>query len=102
MTARKPSHLTSKDHPEPEGSGPGRDSIGTGSRRALTYRQRRLGATPNGNRALMSEAQTPEEESIETELGETPDEDVPVEDEYDGPDPEDDPKGDGSDEDQGT
>jgi len=28
--------------------------------------------------------------------------DVPVEDEYDGPDPEDDPKGDGADEDQGT
>jgi hypothetical protein len=50
----------------------------------------------------MSEALTPEEESIETDLGETPEEDVPVEDEYDGPDPEDDPKGDGSDEDQGT
>jgi hypothetical protein len=50
----------------------------------------------------MSEALTPEEESIETELGETPDEDVPVEDKYEGPDPEDDPKGDGSDEDQGT
>ena len=50
----------------------------------------------------MSEALTPEEESIETDLGETPDEDVPVEDEYDGPDPEDDPKGYGSDEDQGA
>ena len=50
----------------------------------------------------MSETRTPEEESIETELGQTPDEDVPVEDEYHGPDPEDDPKGDGSDEDQGT
>ena len=46
----------------------------------------------------MSEAQTPEEESIETELGQIPDEDVPVEDEKDDPDPEDDPKGDGSDE----
>ena len=31
--ARNPSHLTSKDHPEPEGSGPGRDSMGLGSRR---------------------------------------------------------------------
>ena len=50
----------------------------------------------------MSEALTPEEESIETELSETPHEDVAVEDEYDGPDPEDDPKGDRSDEDQGT
>lgn len=50
----------------------------------------------------MSEPLTPEEESIETELGETPDEDVPVEDEYDGPDPVDDAVGDGSDEDQGT
>jgi hypothetical protein len=50
----------------------------------------------------MSEARTPEEESIETELGQTPDEDLPVEDEYAGPDPEVDPKGDGSDEDQGT
>jgi hypothetical protein len=29
---RKPSHFSSKDHPEPEGSGPGRDSIGSGSR----------------------------------------------------------------------
>lgn len=50
----------------------------------------------------MSEALTPEEESIEAGLSKTPDEDVPVEDDYDGPDPEDDPKGDGSDEDQGT
>jgi hypothetical protein len=31
-----------------------------------------------------------------------PDEDVPVEDEYEGSDPEDDPKCDGADEDQGT
>ena len=50
----------------------------------------------------MSEARTPEEESIETGLRETLDEDIPVEDEYDGPDPGDDPKGDGADEDQGT
>ena len=50
----------------------------------------------------MSEAVTPGEQSTETELSETPDEAVPVDDEYDGPDPEDDPKGDGSDEDQGT
>lgn len=55
-----------------------------------------------GNRVSMSEARTPEEEDIETELGQLPDEDVPVEDEYDGPDPADDPKGDGMDEDQGT
>ena len=38
--ARKPSHLSSKDHPEPEGSGPGRDSIGSGSRRVQAYRSR--------------------------------------------------------------
>jgi hypothetical protein len=50
----------------------------------------------------MSEARTPEEETIESELSEIRDEDVPVDDEYDGPDPEDDPKGDASDEDQGT
>ena len=31
--ARKPSHFSSKDHAEPEGSGPGRDSFGSGSRR---------------------------------------------------------------------
>ncbi len=50
----------------------------------------------------MSEARTPGEETIETDLAQTPDEDVPVEDEYDGPDPEDDPNGEDSDEDQGT
>lgn len=50
----------------------------------------------------MSEARTPEEETIETDLARTTDEDTPVEDEYEGPDPEDDSKGDGSDEDQGT
>jgi hypothetical protein len=50
----------------------------------------------------MSEALTPEEETIESEIAEVPADDVPVEDEYDGPDPEDDPKGDRSDEDQGT
>ena len=51
---------------------------------------------------MMSETRTPEEETIETDLARVPDEDVPVEDEYDGPDPEDDSKGDGSDEDQET
>lgn len=50
----------------------------------------------------MSEARTPEEESIETDLSQMRDEDVPGEDDYTGPDPEDDPKGDGDDEDQGT
>ena len=50
----------------------------------------------------MSEARTPEEESIETDLEQTPPEDVPVEDEYHGPDPEDDPEGDASDEEQGA
>lgn len=50
----------------------------------------------------MSEAQTPEEETIETDMAQFLDEDLPVEDEYDGPDPEDDSNGDGSDEDQGT
>lgn len=49
----------------------------------------------------MSETRTPEEEIVEKDLAHTPEEDVPVEDEYDGPDPEDDAKGDGSDEDQG-
>jgi hypothetical protein len=47
----------------------------------------------------MSEARTPEEDTIQ------PDDDVRTpEDEgaYAGPDPEEDPKGDGSDEDQGT
>lgn len=34
--ARNPSHLSSKDHPEPVGRGPGRDSIGSGSRRDRT------------------------------------------------------------------
>jgi hypothetical protein len=50
----------------------------------------------------MSEARTPEEETIETDMAEDPAESVPVEDEYEGPDPEADPKGDASDEDQGT
>ena len=50
----------------------------------------------------MSEDRTPEEETIESEQPRTPDEDVPVDDAYAGPDPEDDPKGDASDEDQGT
>ena len=50
----------------------------------------------------MSEARTPEEETIESEPSRTPDEDAPVEGEYDGPDTEDDPKGGASDEDQGT
>jgi len=46
----------------------------------------------------VSEALTPEEETIEAEDTDERREDKP----YDGPDPEDDPKGDGSDEDQGT
>ena len=49
----------------------------------------------------MSEARTPEEDTIETgEKGEP--EEREAEDAYVGPDPEDDQKGDGSDEDQGT
>ena len=56
---------------------------------------------PRSKGAVVSEAQTPEEETIETDLAQIPDDDVPVADEYDGPDPEADPKGDGSDEDQG-
>jgi hypothetical protein len=39
-SARNPSHLSSKDHPEPEGNGPGRDSIGSGSRSALPDNRR--------------------------------------------------------------
>ena len=50
----------------------------------------------------MSEAQTTEEENTEEDLAQIPDEEVPLEGEYDAPDPEDDPKGDGADEDQGT
>lgn len=48
----------------------------------------------------MSEARTPEEDTIQPagENGGGSEED----DTYDGPDPEEDPKGDGSDEDQGT
>ena len=45
----------------------------------------------------MSEARIPEEDTIETE-GDV----EPADDSYAGPDPEEDPKGDGSDEDQGT
>jgi hypothetical protein len=47
----------------------------------------------------MSEARLPEEDTIQPseEAGSAKDED-----EYDGPDPEEDQKGDGSDEDQGT
>lgn len=45
----------------------------------------------------MSEARTPEEDTIETG-----DAAAPQDEQYDGPDPEDDEKGDGADEDQGT
>ena len=55
----------------------------------------------SGNYVSMSEARTPEEDTIETgEKGEP--EEREAEDAYVGPDPEDDQKGDGSDEDQGT
>lgn len=47
----------------------------------------------------MSEARTPEEDTIDPDDNEDPPRDDP---EYEGPDPESDPKGDGSDEDQGT
>ena len=56
----------------------------------------------------MSEARTPEEDTIETgdqpEPGEASDPDAPElpDEPYRGPDPEADAKGDGSDEDQGT
>ena len=50
----------------------------------------------------MSEARTPEEDTIETDLAQIPDEEVLVDDEYDRPDPEDEAKGDSADEDQGT
>lgn len=74
----------------------------TGKRQHPPRASRRLCGVRAGNERRMSEALTPEEETIETDLAETLADDVPVEDEYDGPDPEDDPKGDGSDEDQGT
>ena len=50
----------------------------------------------------MSEVRTPAEYTIESDLSRIADAEVPAEDGYDGPDPEDDPKGDASDEDQGT
>jgi hypothetical protein len=54
----------------------------------------------------MSEARTPEEDTIETAENDMPEEreaeDDAYDDEYTGPDPLDDDKGDGSDEDQGT
>ena len=53
-------------------------------------------ACAEGYAVGMSEARTPEEDTIDTV-----DEPEPV-DEYDGPDPEEDAKGDASDEDQGT
>jgi hypothetical protein len=48
----------------------------------------------------VSEARTPEEDTIQP--SEEPKSPSSTDDEYDGPDPERDPKGDGSDEDQGT
>ena len=48
----------------------------------------------------MSEARTPEEVTIETR--DEPDSPSSSDEDYDGPDPEEDPKGDRSDEDQGT
>jgi hypothetical protein len=53
-----------------------------------------------GNGNQVSEARIPEEETIET--GDGGGGRVPEQGEYDGPDPEADPKGDGQDEDQGT
>ncbi len=41
----------------------------------------------------MSEAQTPKKKPSKQTSPKLPHEDVPVEDKYDGPDPEDDPKG---------
>ena len=71
-------------------------------RSAASAAKRVCDSCATGTVGHMSEARTPEEETIESELSRIPDEDVPVDDEYDGPDPEDDPKGDASDEDQGT
>ena len=48
----------------------------------------------------MSEARTPEEETIT--LGGGPDTPPPADEDYSGPDPEEDERGDRSDEDQGT
>lgn len=65
-----------------------------------------LARRPSGNYVCMSEARTPEEDTIEPgEKGESEEreaEDDAYDDAYVGPDPEDDEKGDGSDEDQGT
>ena len=57
---------------------------------------------PSGNYVSMSEARTPEEDTVETgQKGESEEREA-KDDAYVGPDPEDDEKGDGSDEDQGT
>jgi len=61
-----------------------------------------LARPPSGNYVSMSEARTPEEDTIETgQKGESEEREA-EDDAYVGPDPEDDEKGDGSDEDQGT
>lgn len=65
--------------------------VGTTPRRG-----RRFAPPLFGHPHVVSEARTPEEDTIDMS-------DEPVtDDEYEGPDPEDDPKGDGADEDQGT
>jgi hypothetical protein len=50
----------------------------------------------------MSETRVPEEAPIQTDEPEVPGPEEPQDDEYKGPDPKADPKGDGADEDQGT
>jgi hypothetical protein len=51
----------------------------------------------------MSEARTPEEDTIQTgDENASAEGNAPAEDKYEGPDPVEDEKGDGSDEDQGT
>ena len=65
-------------------------------------RERVCGVRDAGKPVEHVRSANPEEGTIVSELSEPPDEDVPVDDEYDGPDPEDDPKGDAAEEDQGT
>jgi hypothetical protein len=72
------------------------------ARRSATIEAPGLARPPSGNYVFMSEARTPEEDTIETgQKGESEEREA-EDDAYVGPDPEDDDKGDGSDEDQGT
>ena len=85
-------------------STPGRSALKRAAAPAAPFRRWDAFATSASreDRQAMSEVRTPAEDTIESDLSRIADAEVPAEDGYDGPDPEDDPKGDASDEDQGT